>query len=186
MHGIYILLKIVVLLLQITCKLHNNFTMPANNIAFTAPINPPGASPTLKQEQIWAGLLLKIRSAETFVPKAIQSTTVISESTDPSTGNPVTVREVIFREDQRKVRETVTAYEPSRVTFVQPDGSTISNVVSEGKDGELYMTYTFEWRHPGASRAELAAFLEKEKKMSEMAVEGTITVLHELARYGKI
>lgn len=157
-----------------------------NNIAFTAPINPAGASPILKTEQIWAGLLLKIRSAETFVPGAIQSTTVVSESTDPSTGNPVTIREVVFRENQRKVTETVTAYEPSRVVFVQPDGSTINNVVSEGADGELYMTYTFEWRHLEASKAELAALLEQEKKMSKMAVEGTIAVMKELAKNGKI
>ncbi|KAF4160100.1 hypothetical protein CNMCM6069_009784 [Aspergillus lentulus] len=160
--------------------------MPANHLAFIAPLNPAGASPTLKQEQVWAGLLLKIPSAKTFVPKAIQSNTVISESKDPSTGSPVTVGEIIFCEDQRNVRETVTAYEPSRVTFVQPDRRSISNVISESADGELYMTYTFEWRHPGASKAELAAFLEKEKKMSQMAVEGTITVLRELARDGKI
>lgn len=160
--------------------------MSTNNIAFTAPINPPGASPTLKEEQIWPGLLLKIRSGETFVPNAIQSTNVISESTDPSTGNPVTIREVVFREDQRKVRETVTAYEPSMVAFVQPDGSAINNVVSEGADGELYMTYSFVWRHPGASKAELAAFLEKEKKVARTAVEGTITVMRELAKDGKI
>lgn len=160
--------------------------MSTNNIAFTAPINPPGASSTVKEEQIWPGLLLKIRSAETFVPKAIQSTNVISESTDPSTANPVTIREVVFREDQRRVRETVTAYEPSRVVFVQPDGSTINNVVSEGADGALYMTYVFEWRHPGVSKAELAAFLEKEKEMARTAVEGTITVLRELAKDEKI
>ncbi|KAF1810790.1 DUF1857-domain-containing protein [Eremomyces bilateralis CBS 781.70] len=157
-----------------------------NNIAFTAPLNPAGAGPTLNSEQIWAGLLLKIRSAETFVPSAIQSTIVVSESTDPSTGNLVTVREVVFRENQRQVTETVTAYEPSRVVFVQPDGSTINNVISEGADGELYMTFTFEWRHSGASKAERAAFLEREKKMSKLAVEGTITVLKELAKDRKI
>ncbi|KAJ5598195.1 hypothetical protein N7537_008279 [Penicillium hordei] len=160
--------------------------MSTNNIAFTAPINPAGVSPKLRQDQIWAGLRLKIRSAETFVPKAIQSTTVISDSIDPTTGNEVTVREVVFVEDQRKVQETVTAYEPSRAVFIQPDGSTIVNMVSEDADGELHMTYTFEWRHPGASKEELAAFLEKEKKMSRMAVEGTITVLREFAKNGKI
>lgn len=157
-----------------------------NNVAFTAPINPAGASPILTPEQIWTGLLLKIRSAETFVPGAIQSTTVISESTDPSTGNPVTVRTIVFRRDQREMRETVTAFEPSKVVFVQPDGSTINNIVSEGPDGDLQMTYTFECRHPGASKAELTASLEREKKMSKMAVEGTINALRELARNGKL
>lgn len=161
--------------------------MPStNNIGFTAPLNPDDAGPILTQDQIWAGLLIKIRSAETFVPRAIQSTTVISKTTDPHTGNSVTEREVIFREDQRRVRETVTAFEPSRVAFVQPDGSTINNIISEGASGELYMTYTFEWRHPGASEAELTMFLEKEKEMSKMAVEGTIVALKQLAKEGKI
>lgn len=158
----------------------------ANNITFTAHINSPGATPILKREQIWAGLLLKIRSAETFVPAAIQSCSVLAEFADPSTGNPVTIREITFREDQRKVKETVTAYEDCRVDFIQPDGSTISNIVSEGADGELYMTYIFEWRHPGVSKEELSELREKEKKMSETAVKGTITVLRELVESGKL
>jgi len=160
--------------------------LSTNNIAFTAALNPDDAGPILTQDQIWAGLLIKIRSAETFVPHGIQSTTVISETTDPHTGNPVTQREVIFIEDQRKVIETVTAFEPSRVTFVQPDGSIINNIISEGASGELYMTYTFEWRHPGASEAELGMLLEKEKRMSKMAVEETIVAMKQLAREGKI
>ncbi|KAJ5096209.1 Protein of unknown function DUF1857 [Penicillium alfredii] len=161
--------------------------MPAaNNIAFTAPINPSGATPVLTPQQIWAGLLLKIRSAETFVPAAIQSTTVVSDSVDSTTGNPVTVREVTFRETQRKVQETVTAFESCRVEFAQPDGSRVSNVVSEGAGGELYMTYIFEWRHPGVSAEELATLLEKEKKMSQMAVEGTIKALRQLVEEKKI
>ncbi|KAK4062801.1 uncharacterized protein Triagg1_9671 [Trichoderma aggressivum f. europaeum] len=160
--------------------------MSTNNIAFTAPINPAGAGPALTREQVWTALRLKIRSAETFVPQAIQSTTVISESTDPITGNPVTVRDIVFTADKRKVRETVTAYEPSRVEFIQPDGSSVNNIVSEGADGELYMTYTFEWRHPDAPKEELAALLKKEKAMSKVAVEGSIAALHQLAKEGKI
>ncbi|KAJ5456119.1 uncharacterized protein N7458_003702 [Penicillium daleae] len=160
--------------------------MSTNNLAFTAPLNPDGATPVLNKDQIWAGLLLKIQSAESFVPKAIESTTVISKSADQSSGNPVTVREVIFRDDKRKVRETVTAYEPTQVIFVQPNGSSIANIVSEDADGKLYMTYTFEWRHPGASKAELATFMEREKKMSKMAVEGTITALREMVKSGKL
>ncbi|KAJ5726770.1 uncharacterized protein N7483_008127 [Penicillium malachiteum] len=160
--------------------------MSTHNIAFTAPLNPTGASPILNEGQIWRGLLLKIKSAETFVPNAIQSTTVVSEGSDPETGNPVTVRDITFVENKRKVRETVTAYKPSRAVFVQPDGSTINNIVSEGADGELYMTYTFEWRHPDASPTELKAFLYKEKQMMKLAVEGTIAVLRQLATNGKI
>ena len=160
--------------------------MPTNNIAFTAPINPPGESVKLKHDQIWAGLRMKIRSAETFVPNAIESTTVIDESIDPTSGNEVTVREVVFVESQRKARETVEAFAPSRVIFNQQDGSTISNVVSENAHGELFMTYFFEWRHPDVSEEELPALLKKEKKMSRLAVEGTIAVLRRLVDTGKL
>lgn len=151
----------------------------ANNIAFTAPINPPGKSP-LSRNQVWIGLLLKVRSAETFVPEAIQATKVLSETTDPATGNAVTVREVLFRETQKTVKETVTAYEKCRVEFEQPDGSKISNVISDGADGQLYLTYIFEWRHPGVTEEEKVALLEKETRMSRAAVEGTIKALREL------
>lgn len=70
--------------------------------------------------------------------------------------------------------------------FDQPNGSKVSNVVSQGAGGELYMTYIFEWRHPGVSKEELAALLAKEKKMSQMAVEGTITVLRKLVQEKKL
>lgn len=129
-------------------------------------------------------LQLKICSAETFVPKAIQSTTVLSSSTDPSSGNVVTVREVTFIENARKVKEVVTAYEDCRVEFAQPDGSHVSNVVSGGADG-LYMTYVFEWRHPGVEGEELEKLKVKEQGMSRMAIEGTIEAMRGLVREGK-
>ncbi|KAH7409410.1 hypothetical protein BKA64DRAFT_396748 [Cadophora sp. MPI-SDFR-AT-0126] len=155
-----------------------------NNIAFTSPINPPGASPVLTRPQIWAMLQLKIRSAETFVPAAIQSTTVVSTTTHKESGNEVTVREITFVQDQRKVKEVVTAYADTRVEFEQPDGSHVSNIVSDGADG-LYMTYVFEWKHPGVEGEELEKFKEKERGMSKLAVEGTIEAMRKLVREGK-
>ncbi|KAH7360423.1 hypothetical protein BKA65DRAFT_493102 [Rhexocercosporidium sp. MPI-PUGE-AT-0058] len=157
--------------------------LSTNNIAFTSPINPPGAKPVLTRSQIWAMLQLKIRSAETFVPKAIASTTVLSTTTDHTGGNAVTVREITFLENQRKVKEVVTAYDDSRVEFAQPDGSHVSNIVSEGAEG-LYMTYVFEWRHPGVEGEELEKLRAKEKGMSKIAVEGTIQAMRNLVREG--
>jgi hypothetical protein len=72
------------------------------------------------------------------------------------------------------------------VIFEQPDGSTVSNVISEGAEGELYMTYVFEWRHAGVDEDELKVFREKETKMSKAAVEGTVTAMRSLALEGKI
>ncbi|CAG8956292.1 hypothetical protein HYFRA_00003672 [Hymenoscyphus fraxineus] len=161
----------------------------STNTAFTAPINPTGQTP-LTLPQIWSALRLKIRSAETFVPGGISSTTVLSSSISPETKNEVTVREVIFTGEvtagQKKATETVTLFEGSRVEFVQPNGSKVQNIVSEGEDGQLYMTYVFEWMHPGASEEERKEFAEKEKKGARMAVLGTIDVMRKLAGDGKL
>lgn len=158
----------------------------ANNIAFSAPINPPGVTPVITREQVWAGFLLKIRSAETFIPNAIESTTVISEIEDPSSGNPVTVREILFRATGKIIKETVTAYKDTRVDFLQPDGSFVGNVISEGAEGELYLTFIFEWQHPGVSQDELQAHYAKEKDMAKKSVQGTINVLRNLVKDGKL
>jgi len=157
----------------------------ANNIAFTALINPRGANPVLTRSQIWAGLVLKIRSAETFIPNTIQSTTVISEETDHFE-NPTTTRDVVFIEGQRKVRELVTAYEDCRVDFLQPDGSKVSNIVSEGADGELYLSYVFEWRHPGVSSEQLVTERVKEREVAGAAVGHTLLIMRDLVTKGRI
>lgn len=68
---------------------------------------------------------------------------------------------------------------------MQVDGSKVQNVISEGEEGELYMTYIFEWKHPGKTEEELKALTEKQKGMSKMAVNGTISVMRELVKSGK-
>lgn len=109
--------------------------MAANHIAYTAPINPPSATPILTTSQVWAGLEIKIRHAEDFVP-VIESIDVLEETHE---GNiPVTVREIIFKEGERpnsRVRETCKAYEPMKVDFHMDNGSVVSNVISEGSGG---------------------------------------------------
>ncbi|KIW17762.1 hypothetical protein PV08_04957 [Exophiala spinifera] len=160
---------------------------PANYVAFSAPINPPGASPVLTYAQIWQGLLKKIRAAQDFVGAAIVSTDVISESTSEH-GLPVTVREVVFREGGRRVQERCVAFEPMKVEFHQPDGSKVQNVISQDAGGNLYMTYTFEWLHYDleGDDAALGAAREKEWKMAQLAVEKTIEVMREMAKDGRI
>jgi hypothetical protein len=92
----------------------------------------------------------------------------------------------VFRENQRKVKETVTAYKDARVDFVQPDGTFIGNVISEGASGEMYMTYVYEWHHPEASQEELDAFYAKEKGIAQHSVEGTVDVIRKLVKEGKL
>jgi hypothetical protein len=161
----------------------------ANYVAYTAPINPNGATPILTLPQIWTALQLKIIAAEKFVGGAILSTDVLSKSTD-SLGRAVTEREVVFREGNRRVRETCTEFPQMKVEFRQPDGSTIMNIVSEGakgaEEGDLWMSYAFEWLHPGASAEELSEKRVKEKRMAAMAVESTIRVMREMVVSGQI
>lgn len=159
----------------------------ANHIAYTALINPAGATPVLTREHIWPLLRRKIHRAQEFVGGAITSTTVLSTNTTSTTGHPVTVREVTFAEGDLRPREECVEYEPMKVEFRQQNGSKVENIVSEGSGGELYMTYTFEWLHPeleNDSKA-LAERKEKEKKMAALAVESTIRVMREMVADGR-
>lgn len=80
----------------------------------------------------------------------------------------------------------MTAYTNTRVDFVQPDGSFIGNIISDGADGEMYLTYVFEWHHPGASVDQMNAFYAQEKNMAQHSVEGTIDVIRKLVAEGKL
>lgn len=125
------------------------------NVAYTAPINPPGTLPALTPAQVWAGLQAKVRHAEKFVP-IITSCAVLSEQDDADTGHVIT-RAVTFRPGAAgpggrtggEAKEVCRLFAPCRVDFVQEDGTTIGNYVSEGAEGELYMTYVFQWKVPG-------------------------------------
>lgn len=75
--------------------------------------------------------------------------------------------------------------------YQQHDGSTISNIVSEGPGGteqDLQMTYVFEWKHPNisAGTAEEQQAVEKSRIMAKMAVNSTIESLRKLAIAGEL
>jgi len=85
-----------------------------NHLAYTASINDGKPEPRLTIPQVWAGLQRKIRAAQEFVP-AIISTEVVEEKTDEKKGTPIVVREVVFKEGNRKVREECYEYAPIKV-----------------------------------------------------------------------
>jgi len=160
--------------------------MPAaNHIAFTAPINPPGATPILTRTQIWACLQRKIVAAQEFVGGAIASTDVVEEYMDDQSGNPVVVRDIIFHDGERRLRETCVSYEPTKVEFTS-NGSVVMNVVSEDAEGGLLMTYVFEWNHPGMGEEELKEVYRKERALAQTAVESTIVAMREMVKDGRI
>ncbi len=149
------------------------------NVAYTAPVNPAGASPVLSQSSLWEGLRRKVRSAQEFVPM-IKSCDVLWEGrTEAESGsnndNERVIRQVTFAPGEGPkaktggpVKEVCVHYPPYRIVFEQEDGSTISNIISKGPAGELYMTYVFEWRHPDvpAGSPEAAALEEAHWKVS--------------------
>ncbi len=162
---------------------------PVNYIAFTAPINPPGAKPVLTRSQIWSCLEIKITSGETFVGGAIKNTTVQKVATT-SGGQKYTDREVTFADGDRKVKEHCVEFWPMKVEFHQANGTRVMNIVSQGAGGEedLYMTYTFEWLHPELEGDErgLAEKGRAEQAMSKKAVESTIEVMRRLVSEGRV
>lgn len=157
------------------------------NLAYTAPINPAGASPVLTESQVWTGLKRKVRRAHEFVPVIVaceviseEGNTVVRKATFSAQGNP--------KETNEPVREVCVHFPPSRVDFKQDDGSTISNIVSRGPEGELLMTYAFEWKHDHIQEGsdEATATREKYFKMAKMAVEGSINTIRKFVREGEI
>ncbi|TGJ84374.1 hypothetical protein E0Z10_g4390 [Xylaria hypoxylon] len=136
--------------------------MVTHNVAYTSPINKAGATPILTQAQVWEGLKLKVRRAQDFVP-AITACEVLSEETLP-TGELQTTRLVELVPaggSAKSVKEVCMEYAPCRVTFQQEDGSSVMNVISTRPDGELLLSYIFEWRHPDvAEGSEKASQLE--------------------------
>lgn len=157
---------------------------PANYVAYTAPINPPSAETKLTLEHVWALLRRKIIRAEDFVGGAILATEVVSESRDDH-GRPVTTRVVTFREGDRRVQEVVTTFYPMKVEFRQPDGSQVCNIISKGSEGELYMTYTFEWMHPGMDEEALGEKRAAEEGMAKNGVESTIKAMRDMVVDGR-
>ncbi|KAF2423696.1 DUF1857-domain-containing protein [Tothia fuscella] len=155
--------------------------------AYTAPINPAGATPILKRETVFAGLKLKVRDATAFVPVIIHCEVVKEE------GDVVT-REIRFAEGKGPpglVKEVCVECEPTKVDFKQPDGSTISNIISDGPIGDptdLYLSYSFEWIHEGveAGSEEAKKLQEDHRKTAKMAVDKTIETIRKLVNDGKI
>lgn len=173
------------------------------NLAYTAPINPEGATPVLTEAQIWTGLKRKVKRAYEFVP-------VISACEVESEEGNVVVRNATFQADwngkgapEKKVHEVCVHMEPCRIDFKQEDGSNVTNLVSKGPDGELLMTYSFEWRGQPDAKAEelrgeflkvwvdadarvIGGLLTRRLQVAKMAVDQSITTIRRLVTEGEI
>jgi hypothetical protein len=89
-------------------------------VAYTAPINPSGATPVLTVPQVWKGLQRKVRHAEEFVP-AIVECKVLEEND----GGKEVVRQVRFMEGSGPpgwVKERCVEFEPTKVWYMRYEG----------------------------------------------------------------
>lgn len=128
--------------------------MSTINVAATVPINPPDLIP-LTHDQILAGLRRKIRYPSDFIP-VIKKCIILRDE------NGTVSRRVVF-EGGREVVETCREYTPNRVQFVVDDGSEVQNIISQGQDGELNLTYAFSWKVEGVKEGG-ETFKEEEAK----------------------
>lgn len=159
---------------------------PANFIAFTAPVNPPSAEPKLTLDQVWALLRRKVTHAHEFVPVAIKAVEVVSEGKDPL-GRKVTTRIVTFVEGNRRVQEIVTDMYPLMERYARTDGSMVQDIVSQGADGELYLTFSFEMTKftTALGEAEVAQTREAKLNGAKVSVKGTLEVMREMVLDGR-
>lgn len=79
-------------------------------------------------------------------------------------------RDVRFKKGQgpkEQAREIVKSYYPAWVEFIQEDGSTVRNIISEGEEG-FCMTYAFEFDLPDLQEGteELGKEVERLKAVS--------------------
>jgi hypothetical protein len=68
------------------------------------------------------------------------------------------------------------------------DKSKVLNIVSSGPDGQMFLTYTFEWDHPEIERGSKEEH-EKQKlyqSTAPRAVEGTLAAIRKFVEEGKI
>lgn len=166
--------------------------------AATAPVNSPGVSPVITMKQLWAGLELKVRKPQLFLA-VIDTCDVLEDD-----GETV-LREVKFKDGGGvgmapvigpKVQEKITSIAPisdnagSGVETFQSMGnaSKVLNIVSSGMDGELLLTFTFEWEHKEIEEGSEEA-VKKQNQYQETAprgVAGTISAIRQMVKDGKL
>lgn len=60
------------------------------------------------------------------------------------------------------------------------------NIIADGADGQLFMTYTFEWKLSHVAPEERGAKVEQFKKMAQTAVGSSIDAVREMVNDGRI
>ncbi|KAJ5369862.1 uncharacterized protein N7496_005954 [Penicillium cataractarum] len=156
------------------------------HIAYTEPVNGNDSDGLiLTREDVWNGLKLKARRPEVFIP-SFDNSRVIEEREN---GN-VIIREAHVAADLHEspmagkwVREECRLHEPIGIYFTLPGGSIVQNIISEGPNKSLFLTFTYDWNlpdiEPGTPEAKKAE--SDHMKIAVSSVQGTIRALRRMA-----
>ncbi|CRL31161.1 Protein of unknown function DUF1857 [Penicillium camemberti] len=144
--------------------------------------------PTLSRGKVWNGLKSKARRPQDFIP-SFDDSGVIEERDNGS----YIVREAHVGANLSEspmagkwTREECRLHEPAYFTL--PGGSIIQNILSEGPDQALYLTFTYEWKlpdiEPGTKEAKRA--WHDHMKIAISSVQGTIKALRTMTEVKKV
>lgn len=87
----------------------------------------------------------------------------------------------------RRIREMVTKMYPLIQRYARTDGSMVQDMLSQGADGDLYLTFCFEMtKHTTAlSEAETAHIRETRLALVKLFVEAMLKVMREMVLDGR-
>ncbi|KAI9752743.1 MAG: hypothetical protein M4579_005499 [Chaenotheca gracillima] len=151
--------------------------MTAIYVAYTAPINPPSASPVLTVDELWEGAIHKCHEPEKYIfPIAYCR---VERQDENGMTRVIKFREG-FGDPNEEVVEEIVYSKPMKVDFATPStGALVENIVSYGpslEETDLHLTFTFKWPFNGTAAEETAA-RAKYLQMAKGGVEGTIAAI---------
>ncbi|KAJ7127781.1 hypothetical protein C8R44DRAFT_778791 [Mycena epipterygia] len=151
----------------------------AYSFAATRLVNPPGVEPVITEDQLWKALEFKARNPSAFVP-------MISSCKVSVDDGKKLVREVTFGSSPNIITEEIEAHHATIVYFEMNTGIRVTNMISYGPGDEIFLTYGFAngilgipADKPKPSAKELNVTVGK-------SVEGSITVVRQMVRDGKL
>ena len=176
------------------------------HVAFTAPVNPSGSSPTITRAQLWAGLERKVRHAQDFVP-VFTDTKVLKEE-----GNVITRRAFIKdgampHVKERYLEEVCTLYAPTKVDFLSSGNlaqnvickcdaglvqrTRLTSIVADGSnmtEEDLQLTYIFDWTYSDveAGSEEERTKVQEQKKGAKNAIDMTLKSVRGMIERGEL
>ncbi|KAJ6529157.1 DUF1857-domain-containing protein [Mycena vulgaris] len=147
--------------------------------AVTRPVNPPGAEPVITEEQLWKGLEYKARNPAAFVPMISSCKVTIDD------GKKL-VREVTFANSPQIVTEDIQAHASTIVYFEMDTGTRVTNVISYGPGDEIFLTYGFANGIPGVAADKPKPSAKELNATVGKSVEGSIAVVRQMVKEGKL